>query len=195
MRLFKTVLLVLTLCLAAYPQESQTQDLGLGAFANDKSSIMLAVDASLANVDLTSPYVMFVVYMAAKKQDQEIVVARDGVVMVCKGKEYRMPSLQDLRKNYRGEIRDVNLYRHLGKEGLISSWMRFYDFPLQGDFFPPLTLGSQLPRDEGSMYNFQGFRTKCYFKNPGFQKGDKFVLKVTAKNNPSLTGEVEVTLK
>jgi len=195
MKLFKTVMLVLALCLAAYPQQAVTEDLGLGAFANDKSPIMLAVDASLVNVDLTSPYVMFVVYMAAKRQDQEIVVARNGVAMVYKGKEYKMPSLQDLRKNYRGEIRDISVYRHLGKEGLISSWMRLYEFPASGDFFPALTLGAPLKADEGSMYSFTGFRTKCYFKNPGFQKGDKLILKVTAKNDPSLTGEVEVTLK
>jgi len=49
--------------------------------------------------------------------------------------------------------------------------------------------------DEGSMAGQLGFRTKCYFKNPGFQKGDKLIIRVTAKNNPALSSEVEVTLK
>ncbi len=45
------------------------------------------------------------------------------------------------------------------------------------------------------MMNRIGFRTKCYFKNPGFKKGDKLTIKVTAKNNPELTGQVDVVLK
>jgi hypothetical protein len=192
MKVLTTVLAFLVLSAVAFPQ---TEDLGLGAFSNEKGAIMLAVDASLINQDLASPYVMFVVYMASKSENQNIAVSRDGVVMVYNGQEYKMPSLQDLRKNYRGEIRDINFYRHLGKEGLISSWMRLYDFPASGDFFPPLTLSAPLKTDAGSMYNFSGFRTKCYFKNPGFKKGDKLILRVTAKNNPALSGEVEVILK
>jgi hypothetical protein len=192
MKIFTTVLALLVLSAVAFPQ---TEDLGMGAFSNEKGPIMLAVDASLINLDLTSPYVMFVVYMASKSENQNIAVSRDGVVMVYNGQEYKMPSLQDFRKNYKGEIRDVNFYRQLGKEGIISSWMRLYDFPASGDFFPPLTLRAPLKTDEGSMYNFTGFRTKCYFKNPGFKKGDKLILRVTAKNKPELTGEVEVVLK
>jgi hypothetical protein len=195
MRFFTRTLMVLVLCVAAYPQTSQTEDLGMGAFANDKGAIKLAVDAGLVNLDIKSPYVMFVLYMAAGKENQNIVVARDGVVMIYNGQEYRMPSLEEFHKNYKGEVHDVSLYRHLGKEGLIASWMRFYDFPRQGEFFPPLSLRSQLPRDEGSMYSNAGFRTKCYFKNPGFKRGDTLTIKVTAKNNPQLTGEVQVTLR
>lgn len=192
MRLFKTISALFILVAFAYPQ---TEDLGMGAFSNEKGPIKLAVDAGLVNLDINSPYVMFVVYMASGKDNQNIVVARDGVVMIYKGQEYRMPSLEELRKNYKGEIRDVNMYRHLGKEGIIASWMRFYDFPQQGQFFPPLTLNDQLPRDEGSMFNFTGFRTVCYFKNPGFKPGDTLVLRVTAKNKPELVSEVTVTLK
>jgi hypothetical protein len=192
MKIFKSVVMLLALCAAGY---AQTEDLGMGAFSNDKGAIMLAVDASLVNLNLESPYVMLVVYMAAKNQNQNIVVSRDGMVMAYNGQDYKMPSLAELRKKYNGEIRDIGLYRHLGKEGIISSWMRFYEFPASGDFFPPLTLNSRIKADEGSMYNITGFRTKCYFKNPGFKKGDKFVLKVTAKNDPSLTGQVEVVLK
>jgi hypothetical protein len=195
MKRFKILFMTVVLLAAAYPLAAQTQDLGMGAFANEKGGIKLAVDAALVDWEINSPYVMFILYMAAGKENQNLVVTRDGVVMIFNGQEYKMPPLQEIRKNYKGEIRDVNLYRHLGKEGLIASWMRFYDFPLQGDFFPPLTLGAQLPRDEGSMFNFTGFRTKAYFKNPGLKRGDKLTIKVTAKGKPDITGEVEVTLK
>ena len=192
MKILKSVLLLFVLCAVAYPQ---TEDLGMGAFSNNKGPIMLAVDASLVNLDINSPYVMFVMYMGAKKENENIVVHRDGIVMVYNGQEYKMPSYKELQKNYRGEMKDVNLYRHLGKEGIVSSWMRFYDFPASGDFFPPVLPNAQLITDQGSMYNFTGFRTKLYFKNPGLKRGDKILIKVTAKNNPELTGDVEVTLK
>ncbi len=192
MKFFKTILAVLVLVAASY---AQTEDLGMGAFSNEKGPIKLAVDAGLVNVEVKSPYVMLVVYMASGKDNQNLVVSRDGVVMIYNGQTYKMPTLGELRKNYGGEVRDVTLYRHLGKEGIIASWMRFYDFPIQGQFFPPLTLNAELPRDEGSMYNFTGFRTMCYFKNPGFKRGDTFILRVTAKNKPELTSEVTITLK
>jgi hypothetical protein len=192
MKLLRSVFALLVLCAVAFPQ---TEDQGMGAFSNNKTPIMLAVDASLVNLNLKSPYVMFVMYMASKEENQNIEVHRDGVAMLYNGQEYKMPSYKELQKNYKGGIKDITLYRHLGKEGIVSSWMRFYDFPASGDFFPPLTLNAQLITDQGSMYNFTGFRTKLYFKNPGFKKGDKLVIKVTAKNKPELTGEVEVTLK
>lgn len=192
MKIFKTALALLALVAAAYPQ---TVDQGMGAFSNDKGPILLAVDASLVNLAPANPYVMFVVYMAAKSQNQNIVVSRDGVVMVYNGQEFKMPSFEELRKNYGGEIRDVTFYGQLGKEGLIASWMRIYDFPQVADFFTTMTTNSPLSVDEGSMYNMTGFRTKCYFKNPGFKKGDTLIIKVTAKNEPQLTSEVTVTLK
>jgi hypothetical protein len=192
MRFLKTALIVLALCGMAI---AQTEDLGMGAFSNDKGPIMLAVDASLVNLDLKNPYVMFVVYMAAKKENQNITVDRNSITLVYKGQDYKMPSIEELRKNYRGEIHDINVYRVLGKEGIVSSWMRLYEFPRRQDFFPPLTLRATVPVDVGSMYNFVGFRTKCYFKNPGFEKGDKVTIRVTAKNDPQLMSEVEITLK
>ncbi|MGD1009779.1 MAG: hypothetical protein ABR951_06470 [Candidatus Aminicenantales bacterium] len=192
MKVLTTSLAVLFLCAAALPQ---TQDLGMGAYSNEKGPIMLAVDSSLVSLEMKEPYVMFVVYMAAKDPNQNIAVNRDGVVLVYNGLEYKMPSINVLQKQYRGEIHDLNFYRHLGKEGLIATWVRFYRFPEQGDFFPPVSMRSQVVTDEGSMAGQLGFRTKCYFKNPGFQKGDKLIIRVTAKNNPALSSEVEVTLK
>jgi len=44
------------------------------------------------------------------------------------------------------------------------------------------------------MTGFHGFVTKCYFKNPGFKKGDKIAIRVVAKNAPDVQGEVAVVL-
>jgi hypothetical protein len=192
MKILKTVCLLFLLSVAAY---GQTEDLGMGAFANERGEILLAVDASLVNFQVNAPHVMFVMYMAAKNQRQDIVVGRDTVVMTYKGSEYKMPSLKELRQNYKGEIHDIDFYRHLGKEGIISSWIRFYNFARGVDFFPPLALRqTALAVDQGSMYGFTGFRTKAYFKNPGFKKGDKVMFKVWDKKNPKLSGEVSVII-
>lgn len=192
MKALKIALALAVMCAAAY---SQTQDLGLGAFSNEAGPILLAVDAKLVIDDIKSPYSMFVVWMAAKNTNQSLVVSRDNVVMIYKGQEYKMPSLEELRKKYKGEIRDITFYRHLEKAGIISSWIRFYKFTTRTDFFPPLTLRAPVPVDEGSMTDSIGFSTKCYFKNPGFEKGDKLTIRVSDKKNPQITGEVEVTLK
>ena len=45
------------------------------------------------------------------------------------------------------------------------------------------------------MYGFQGVRTKVYFKNPGFKKGDKVTFKAVDKKDPRLSGSVEVVFK
>jgi hypothetical protein len=192
MKTLRVVLLLVILCAAAYPQ---TQDLGLGAFANEKGPILLAVDAGQVMADLKSPYCLFILYMATKQGNRNVVVDRNDVTMVYKGQEYKMPSLEELRKDYQGEIRDVDFYRHLAKAGIISSWIRLYEFPTRTDFFPVLGANSPLPVDQGSMTGAIGFRTKCYFKNPGLEKGDKLTIKVRDKKNPDITGEVEVTIK
>ena len=191
MKLLRFALIALVFSAVAYPQ---TTDLGMGAFSNDKGAILVAVDAALINQAIDSSYVMFYVFLAAKDQSQSLSVAAKDVVMVYKGKEYPMPSLKDLRDNYRGEIRDIDFYQHLGKEGIIASWVRLYQFPEKANFFPPLTLMSTLAVDEGHMAGFYGFMTPMYFKNPGFAKGDKLTIKVRDTKKPQLAGECEVVL-
>jgi hypothetical protein len=192
MKIFRSVFLILLLCAAAaYPQ---TKDLGMGAFENERGPILLAVDASLVDFQLHAPYVMFVMYMASKDHNQDIVVGRDTIEMIYKGQTYKMPTYKELRENYQGEIHDIDFYRHLGKEGIIATWVRFYNFPREGDFFPPLTMRSGLAVDEGSMYSFTGFRTKVYFKNPGFKKGDKVTFKVWDKKDPKISSSIDVVL-
>ncbi len=191
MKPLRVALIVLALVAAAYPQ---TKDLGLSAFSNDSGAILMAVDAQLVGRAVNSPYAMFVLFMGVKDKTGSINVASKDVVMVYKGQEYHMPSLAELRSNYRGEIRDLNFYRRLGKEGLVASWVRFYDFPERANFFPPLTLRAPLPIDEGHMSAWYGFVTPLYFKNPGFAKGDKLTIKVRDAKNPDITGECEVVL-
>jgi len=192
MKIMKTLALVLAVSVAA---SAQTQNLGMGAFSDDQGPILIAVDAAMAGLMIDSPYVMFVAYLAAKDQNRSIVVDRSDVVMVYEGREYRLPTVKELRDNYRGGIHDLDFYRHLGKEGIIASWVRFYHFNFtQGaDFFP--TLGGPLSLERGSMSGLIGFATKLYFKNPGFKKGDKLTIKVRDKKNTQLTGEVEVTIE
>lgn len=199
MKVLRTIFMVLLLCAAAYPQgygqtPPGTEDLGLGAWSNEHGNILLLVDAAMADLQLKNDYVMFILYMASKDENVGITVDRNDVVMVYNGQEYHMPSLKELRDKYKAEIRDVDFYRHLGKEGVISSWVRFYYFNNRYDFFPPLTLRSTVATDEGYMYGYRGFRTKAYFKNPGFKKGDKVTFIVRDKKNPKLTGEVTLTL-
>jgi hypothetical protein len=55
-------------------------------------------------------------------------------------------------------------------------------------------MGGTLAVDQGSMYSFTGFRTKAYFKNPGFKKGDKVTFKVWDKKDPNVTGQVDVVI-
>ncbi|HMA54817.1 MAG TPA: hypothetical protein VKT17_10160, partial [Acidobacteriota bacterium] len=188
----KVALIVLFLAAAAYPQ---TKDLGMGSFANESGPIMMAVDAQLVVQSIDRPYAMFVLFMGAREKEASITVAAKDVVMVYKGQEYHMPKLAELRENYRGEMRDLGFYRRLGQEGILSSWVRFYDFPNEGNFFPPLTAQSGIAATEANLVALNGFITPIYFKNPGFAKGDKLTIKVKDVKNPNLTGEIEVVLQ
>ncbi len=192
MKALRFVFLFVILCAAAYPQ---TQDLGNGAFANEEGPIMIAVDANQVTQDLKNPYSLFILYLGAKKESQNIVVSRNDVTLVYKDQEYKMPSLKELREKYSGQIRDIDFYGRLAAGGLVSSWIKFYKFTAGTDFFPVFRSGAPMPVDEGSMNGFIGFRTKCYFKNPGFEKGDKVTIKVRDKKDPKISSEVEVTLK
>jgi hypothetical protein len=185
------VFLALIITAAAYPQ---TANLGMGSFSNETGAILMTVDASLVNRNVDSPYVMFVVFLGSKDQGQAVTVAAKDVVMVYKGQEYPMPTVKELRANYRGGIRDVDFYQRLGKEAVSASWVRIYQFPETANFFPPLMQDATLPVDEGHMVGYWGFLTPLYFKNPGFVKGDKLTIKVRDKKNPELAGECEVVL-
>jgi hypothetical protein len=190
-KIVKIGLMALILVVAA---QAQTKDHGLGAFSNESGAILTAVDASLVNLDRSNPYIMFVAFFASADQSRSLTIAAKDVVLVHKGQEYRMPSVKELRSEYRGAIRDITFYQRLGKEGIMASWIRFYDFPERANFFPPLTLNAPLPAAEGSMVGQHGFMTPLYFKNPGFAKGDRLLIKVRDAKDPGITGECDVIL-
>jgi hypothetical protein len=193
MKYLRIALAALLLGTAANAQA--TKDLGLGAFSNENGAVLMAVDAAMVNQAKDSPYLMFVAFLASRDVNQAITVAAKDVVMVYKGQEYRMPSVKELRAEYQGGARDLDFYRRLGKEGIMASWVRLYEFPEKANFFPPLDLGSTLAVDEGYMLGDKGFLTPLYFKNPGFAKGDTLTIKVRDKKNPELAGECDVVLK
>ena len=171
-----------------------TERYGQGVFANSYGPIKLVVDASVAIKDINSPYVLFILYLASGEVGQNIVVHRDGITMIYQGQEYKMPPVKELREKYHRQMRDTNLYQISGREGLASTWVRFYKFPTDLDFFPLLSSSSP-PVEEGLLTGNIGFRTRCYFKNPGFKKGDEVIIRVTAKDNPDLSNEVTVVLE
>ena len=168
MKIMKVALAMLVLVAAAYPQ---TKDLGMGAFSNEGGPILMAVDASLVNQSIGNPYAMFVLFMAARDKNVSVTVAAKDVILVYKGKEYHMPSLGGLRDDYSGVIRDLDFYRHLGKEGIISSWVRFYEFPERANFFPPLTLRSTLAVTRGAHGRLQRLYDPHLLQEPRFRQG------------------------
>ncbi len=192
MKLFKTSIIGL-LALATAASAQFTVNLGQNVFYNNEGAITLVIDAALAVRKLDSPYVMFVAYMVANA-NESMQVKRQDVVMIYNGQEYKMPSLEEWRKEYRAANADLTQYLALGKESLVLSQLRNYNFQWDLDFFPVLGREPR-PTDQGSFASTIGFKTKLYFKNPGFKKGDQLVIKVTDSKNPELTGSCGVVLE
>jgi len=200
MRIARYIFLMSLVALTAFSmsrqvQEPSTKDLGMGAFANDSGPILLAIDASLVLRDMKNPYVMFWAYMASKDGNRSITVDAKDIVVLYKGQELKLPSVKELRDAYSGINKDYDFYRQLGKEALVASWVRMYQFPSKQNFYPLTDLRSDLAVDSGSMAGFYGFETPLYLKNPGFAKGDKLTFIVRDKKDPNLIGECDVILK
>lgn len=190
MKFFKVTVLVLLLSLVTW---ADTEYLGNDIYSNDEELIKIVADATVAARNMGSPYMMFMLYMYVD-ENVSATVHRDDVVMVYKDKEYKMPSVKELRKNYSGDTRDSRLYNSVAKSTLALSSLRFYRFPLFQDFFPGRA-ASFTAADQGSMASYIGFRTKVYFKNPGIEEGDIIVIKVKDKNDPEIYGAVAVEFK
>jgi hypothetical protein len=171
----------------------QTIDEGQSVFISREGDILVAIDAALAVRKMDSPYIMFVAFFLAMGNDS-LSIHRDDVKMIYKDQEYKMPTLQEWRKEYRAAQNDMTIYNSLGKEALANSELRHYIFPWDYDYFPILGRG-QRQTDQGSLAGTIGFRTKLYFKNPGFKKGDEFVIVVKDRKNPEITGSCGVLLK
>jgi hypothetical protein len=191
MKFLRRALLILFVCAAAYPQ---TQQLGEGMYFSESGDIALGVDATVAVRRINSPYVMFMAFMAAKG-DKSLTVHREDVTMIYKGQEYHMPALKEIGKAYKGEKEDAGLYSRFGKELLLFDKLRYYKFPYQSEFYPTPGFGPTVWVDEGNMTALVGFKTKLYFKNPGFQKGDEVTFKIFDRKHPESTAEITVVLK
>ncbi len=191
MKFLRCALLILFICAAAY---GQTEQLGEGMYYSGAGDILIGVDVTIAVRKVDSPYVMFMAFMAAK-EDRSLTVKRDGVTMIYKGQEYKMAALKEIEKNYKAMKEDAGLYRRFGKELLLFDKLRYYRFPYQSEFFPTPGVGPGVWVDEGNIVSLDGFKTKLYFKNPGFQKGDQVTIRVVDSKRPESQGEVTVVLK
>ena len=193
MKILKSSLLLLGVLALAATVSAQTTELGQNVFTSSQGEIVLTIDAALAVRRLDSPYVMFMAFMVTHGP-KNISVDRDDVTMTYNGQEYKMPSLKEWRTQYKSGLGDMTLYGRLGKETLVLSQLANYQFPSDQDFFPVLGRGP-LPIDRGSMASQVGFRTKLYFKNPGFKAGDQITISVIDKDDPEIVGSCAVILK
>jgi len=168
----------------------QTQDMGQGVFYSDLGVVVMAVDAVVANRKLDKPYVMLMLYMGTSG-GTSIKIKREDVTMIYNGQEYKMPTVKELNSSYNGGQNDWTLYERSGKESLILSRMRYWRYQTGTDFFPLLSRNITAV-GEGSMAGDLGFRTRLYFKNPGFKKGDQIVIQVKDHANPEQSGSCAV---
>jgi hypothetical protein len=191
MRTLSSILLALVTVAGA--GLGQTIDLGQSVFLSREEDIIVAIDAALAARKIDSPYVMFMAFFLARGNDS-LSIRRDDVTMIYRGQEYKMPTLEEWRKEYRAAQNDVTLYNSLGKDSLILSELRNYYFNWEYDFFALPGRGAR-QTDEGSLAGTIGFRTKLYFKNPGFKKGDELVIVVKDRKNPEIKGTCGVVVR
>jgi hypothetical protein len=170
----------------------QTEELGQNVYYNEEGAINLAVDATVAAYDWDKAYIPFVLYMGTDPRTKA-AVHRDGVTLVHRDKEYKMPGIPEFRKKYRGESRDLRMYNQFGKKNLVTPKMHHLRFQPFSDFFPQRTEASSLT-DEIEITDLVGFSTWAYFANPGFEVGDFVVIKVVDKTNPDVWGSVTFEL-
>jgi len=188
------VLLVVA-CAMALPQD-QNKQLGQGVFYNASGKIAIGIDATIADMRLKSPYIMFMGYFVAKEANIEsYAVNRNDVIMAYKGQEYHMASIKDVEEKYREIREDINLERRFNKEGLLFGNMQAYAFPYENDFFPGPGPNQPLSVNSGQVTGFVGFKTKLYFKNPGLAKGDELIIKIVNEHNLELYGQVKVVIQ
>jgi len=189
MRLVRIVLYLGVVCLFLLPQ---TEELGENVYYNGEGIINLAVDATVAVYDLDKAYVPFILFMGAAAKSKA-KIHRYGITLIHKENEYKMPDIQEFRRNYRGESRDMKIYSQFGKTNLVSPKMHHLRFQKAYDFFPQRTESTMLI-DEMEITGLIGFATWTYFKNPGFKVGDSVVIKVVDKENPNVWGSVSFVL-
>jgi hypothetical protein len=193
----KILRFTLTVMVTGLMLSAQTIHVGQHVYFSGEGQIDIAADAGLAVQNLDQPYVPFVLFIGMAPGERYIAgIHKDNVVMIYKDQEYKLPTVQDFRKEYRGDSRDARTYERLfaGVESLLATQMRHYHFQLQNQYFPARNSG-KIAVDEGSISSSIGFATFAYFKNPGFQYGDTVVIKVSDKKSLDFWGSVEIELR
>ncbi len=190
----KIIRLILLIYIAGFMMMAQTIHLGQHVFYNEEGAINVAADAGLAVQKLDSPYVPFILYMGTDKRPATI--PRGNVVLIHNDKTYSMPALKDFRAEYKQDTADNRQYASvsMGRESLIMSRMRDYRFAWENDYFPARGSG-RMSVDQAGISNVTGFKTFAYFKNPGFQKGDQIVIRVTDRKDANIWGAVALILE
>ena len=169
---------------------AQTTELGENVYSSEEGPINIAVNSGVAARKLDSPYLMFMLYMGADDGVSATITPKD-IVLVHRDRTYNMPALDELRKTYRDDSRDMRLYSNLTLAPMYSSRLRFLLYDDRKDFFPTRREGT-IPIREASVNSRIGFRTKAYFPNPGIQPGDSIVILVRDKDDPDIWGSVAV---
>jgi hypothetical protein len=183
-------ILLILLCSMVSGGTAQTIELGENVFSSEEGGINIAVNSGVAARKLDSPYLMFMLFMGADDGVSATITPKD-IVLVHRDRTYNMPTLDELRKNYRDDSRDVRTYTNLTLAPMYSSRLRFLLYDDAKDFFPTLREGT-IPIRAASVNANIGFRTKAYFKNPGIQPGDSIVILVRDKDDPDIWGSVAV---
>jgi len=178
---------------AAFPQKPP-EELGQGVFYSAAGDIAIGVDATIVDMRLKSPYIMFMAYVVAG-HDKSYTVKRNDVVMVYKGQEYQMTPIKEVEEKYRQIREDIGLQRRFNKELLLFSKMQEYSFPYENEFFPGPGQNQPLAVNSGQVTGLVGFKTKLYFKNPGLAKGDELIIKIRDEHNLQTMGQVKVVIQ
>jgi hypothetical protein len=169
---------------------AQTMDMGDYVYFNNDGDLNVLVEAGVAVRSLDSPYVLFVLSMGMDA-NKHANIDRDSITLIHEGKEYKMPDLKTFRSEYKNENRDWRVYQKLGYEQTVFSGMNTYQYNSTFDFFP-LRNQYGISTDSGSISGTIGLRTKVYFKNPGFEVEDKFIIQVKDRDNPEIVTNVVV---
>jgi len=145
-------------------------EVGMGSFANEKVRSWMAVDAKPGIQQLDQPYLCSFFYMAPRRTAKTSPVSRDDVAWSIRA-EFHLPTVKEFRQNYNGEIKDLDFYRHLGKEGIFSSWIRVYTFPKNDRFLSP-QLAGDVPRGRTGVHvQFHRASTPCFISRTRASSG------------------------
>lgn len=189
----KKIFLFITILSFSVLTFAKTRDLGVNSFIDTDGSINVAVKAFFATDKAAEKsYLPFVLYAGCDSK-VKAVIERSDIVLTFKGKKYNIPSIKELRKNYKGDIFDLN-YLQKTPNHILSSEMKQYHFQGNVNFFPPRNAVRTLFTEKATIDYTNGFASIIYFKNPGIKAGDTFTITITDHKDKNIKGEITLTL-